>query len=80
MYFYTAAWFAAQLAAYILVPGTWVKGVVLRNGTQLKYKINAFRILLLTHVALVAGLYYASPDPTSLTVTLGPLVWVAGKT
>lgn len=74
------AWFLAQLTAYILVPGQWVKGVVLRNSTtQLPYKINAFRVLILTHVLLVAGLYWGSKDRTSFEITLAPLVWVAGK-
>ncbi|KAJ3087182.1 hypothetical protein HK102_011654 [Quaeritorhiza haematococci] len=61
-------WMAFQYALYLLVPGTWVKGITLRNGDRLDYKINAFRALIVTHVAL-AGLVYR--------FGLDPLLWVA---
>jgi hypothetical protein len=64
-----ASWFAFQIVAYILVPGYNAKGVLLRDDkTRLDYKINAFRVLVATHVALGALLLTYGPSP---------LVWVA---
>ncbi|KAL3896650.1 MAG: hypothetical protein SGCHY_003936 [Lobulomycetales sp.] len=67
-----AAWLAFQLVCWWLIPGAWIKGSLLRDGeTRLLYKMNAFRVLIATHVAL-AGLVY--------TFGLSPLVWVANHT
>jgi hypothetical protein len=55
--------------AYILVPGNTARGVLLRDGkNRLEYKINAFRVLIATHVAIAILLYTHGPSP---------LVWVA---
>jgi hypothetical protein len=33
-------WFAFQAILYIVLPGKWIEGTVLRDGTRLSYKMN----------------------------------------
>jgi hypothetical protein len=41
------AWYAWTVALWYLLPGKWVKGTVLRDGSRLDYKINGNFLLLL---------------------------------
>ncbi|RKP08981.1 ergosterol biosynthesis ERG4/ERG24 family-domain-containing protein [Thamnocephalis sphaerospora] len=56
-------WLSWLLGLYCLVPGRWVRGTVLRNGTTLEYKVNALSALVLTALGCAAGLYFAGPEP-----------------
>lgn len=62
------AWFAFQLICFLVIPGEYKQGVILRDGSRLTYKLNAFKVLVATHVA-VAGICYVKG--------IAPLVWVA---
>ncbi|KAF9517250.1 hypothetical protein BS47DRAFT_1340003 [Hydnum rufescens UP504] len=48
------AWMAFNVLAWAILPGDWVDGVELRDGTRQKYKINAFSTLLLA-IGLTLG-------------------------
>lgn len=51
------AWFAAQAALHLLLPGPLIEGVLLPTGKKLKYKLTGFKNLLVTlAVALTLGL------------------------
>lgn len=63
------SWFTFQLALYVLVPGPWAQGTILRSGTRLSYKINAFSCFVLTLAGLGAWVNYSNG--------LGPLLWLA---
>lgn len=40
------AWYAFIVAAWVILPGDWIEGTVMRNGQKKQYKINgAFHIL-----------------------------------
>ncbi|KAI0689711.1 ERG4/ERG24 ergosterol biosynthesis protein [Cytidiella melzeri] len=49
------AWYAYCVVAWALLPGDWIQGTLIRDGTRKSYKINAFSTLLLT-LGLVFGL------------------------
>ncbi|POV97142.1 hypothetical protein PSHT_14729, partial [Puccinia striiformis] len=49
-------WYIYLVLCWLILPGRWVKGTVLRDGTQLSYKINAFNTLMFT-VALTAAIF-----------------------
>lgn len=38
-------WFAFQAIMYIVLPGKWVEGTVLSDGTRLSYKMNGAWLL-----------------------------------
>ncbi|KAF8319008.1 ERG4/ERG24 ergosterol biosynthesis protein [Clavulina sp. PMI_390] len=48
------AWMAWMVLLWAVLPGEWVEGTTLRNGTKQKYKINAFSTLLAT-LGVVTG-------------------------
>ncbi|CAG8488984.1 5966_t:CDS:2 [Acaulospora morrowiae] len=57
------SYLAYLVLAFHLVPGRWIDGTQLRNGTRLKYKENGFSCMLLTLAILeVLSLSYGS-DP-----------------
>ncbi|KAG2435046.1 hypothetical protein HYH02_012043 [Chlamydomonas schloesseri] len=45
------AWFFGVALLHVILPGPKAEGVVLPNGKRLTYKLNAFRIFLLTYGA-----------------------------
>lgn len=59
------AWYAYCVAAWAILPGDWIDGVVMRNGQRKKYKINAFSTFLLT-LGLTFGYIYRN-GPESFT-------------
>ena len=66
--FFYLSWMAFQVFLYYFVPGKIVDGTVLRTGEKLKYKVNAFRVLITTHAVmqLITAIYGSRP-----------LIWVA---
>lgn len=46
-------WYAYIVACWALIPGDWVEGTLIRDGTKKLYKVNAFSTLLLTTGLLV---------------------------
>ena len=61
-------WMGLQTLLYLLVPGSIVKGTLLRNGDRLDYKINAFSCLVLVHIGLVVAV---------ANQIVYPLAWIA---
>ncbi|GJJ15769.1 hypothetical protein Clacol_010047 [Clathrus columnatus] len=59
------AWYTFTVVAWYVLPGDWIEGVPLRDGTKKKYKINAFSTFLLT-LGLAAGAILRF-GPTALT-------------
>ncbi|CAL1713388.1 unnamed protein product [Somion occarium] len=51
------AWYAYCVLAWLIIPGDWVEGGVMRNGQKKSYKINAFSTFLLT-MGLTTGFIY----------------------
>ncbi|KAI0785203.1 ERG4/ERG24 ergosterol biosynthesis protein [Abortiporus biennis] len=51
------AWYAYTLLTWLILPGDWVDGVVMRDGNKKQYKINAFSTFLLT-MGIVSGYIY----------------------
>ncbi|TCD64525.1 erg24, C-14 sterol reductase [Steccherinum ochraceum] len=51
---YYFGWYAFCVVAWMLLPGDWVEGTVLRTGGKQVYKINAFSTFLLS-LGLTAG-------------------------
>ncbi|PLW21306.1 hypothetical protein PCANC_05033 [Puccinia coronata f. sp. avenae] len=41
-------WYLYLVLCWLVLPGRWVDGTVLRDGTRLSYKINAFNTLMCT--------------------------------
>lgn len=48
-------WMTFTVIAHVLIPGIEKEGVVLADGTRLKYKLNGFRVLMATVVAGAIG-------------------------
>ncbi|KIP08980.1 hypothetical protein PHLGIDRAFT_68417 [Phlebiopsis gigantea 11061_1 CR5-6] len=48
------AWYVYCVACWLLLPGDWVEGTTIRDGTKKKYKINAFSTFLFT-MGITAG-------------------------
>ncbi|KAF9654072.1 ERG4/ERG24 ergosterol biosynthesis protein [Thelephora ganbajun] len=48
------AWYAFCVVAWLVLPGDWIEGTLMRNGKKMKYKINAFSTFLLT-MGVTAG-------------------------
>ncbi|GJE91755.1 ERG4/ERG24 ergosterol biosynthesis protein [Phanerochaete sordida] len=48
------AWYLWCVVCWLVLPGDWVEGTTMRDGTKKKYKINAFSTFLLT-MGIVAG-------------------------
>ncbi|CAG8447250.1 8314_t:CDS:2 [Diversispora eburnea] len=47
--------------AFLIIPGRWIEGTQLRDGTRLKYKENGFNCMLLTLVIIeITSLIYGS--------------------
>ncbi|PSS06840.1 hypothetical protein PHLCEN_2v3559 [Hermanssonia centrifuga] len=42
------AWYAFCVVAYFVLPGDWIEGTQIRDGTRKMYKINAFSTFLLS--------------------------------
>ncbi|KAH7103387.1 ERG4/ERG24 ergosterol biosynthesis protein [Auriculariales sp. MPI-PUGE-AT-0066] len=59
------AWYTYCVAAWAALPGDYVEGTLMRDGTKKRYKINAFSTLLLT-AGLTAG-YIFRYGPGSFT-------------
>jgi delta14-sterol reductase len=62
------AWFAFCVAAWYLLPGTWIKGTKLRNAKVLDYKINAWNTFILTNVVMLTMLKVYG---------FAPFIWIA---
>jgi hypothetical protein len=62
------SWFVFQMLLYVIIPGEWALGILLRTGDRLRYKINAFRIFILT-LGLLVGVVKLHG--------LAPLLWIA---
>ena len=45
-------WFVWCLILHLSMPGTRKEGVILKNGERLEYKLNAFRVLVVTSVVI----------------------------
>ncbi|WFD30992.1 Delta(14)-sterol reductase [Malassezia sp. CBS 17886] len=61
-----AAWYAYCVAAWMVLPGRWVKGLPLRTGRQLEYKLNALATALLAFGGV--AVYISVYGPASFTV------------
>ncbi|XP_077994849.1 delta(14)-sterol reductase TM7SF2-like [Glandiceps talaboti] len=55
------AWMLFQAVLYVMPMGYEVKGMPLRNGQRLTYKINAFYALLVSFVVFGVAVYYNYP-------------------
>ncbi|KAL9714289.1 erg24, C-14 sterol reductase [Leucoagaricus gongylophorus] len=51
------SWYAFCVFAWVILPGDWVDGTVLRDGSKKKYKINAFSTFLLA-LGIVSGIVF----------------------
>ncbi|KAF5359665.1 hypothetical protein D9756_003221 [Leucocoprinus leucothites] len=51
------AWYAFCVLSWVILPGDWVEGTTLRDGTKKKYKINAFSTFLLA-LGIVSGIIF----------------------
>lgn len=51
------SWYAFCVLAWVILPGDWVDGTVLRDGSKKKYKINAFSTFLLA-LGIVSGIVF----------------------
>ncbi|GFR49051.1 hypothetical protein Agub_g11077 [Astrephomene gubernaculifera] len=68
-------WFFGLVALHLLLPGQNVQGVLLSNGKRLTYKLNAFRLLVLTYgAALYFGFYTRQLDLGWLYDNFAPLL------
>ncbi|KAJ3115286.1 hypothetical protein HK100_001410 [Physocladia obscura] len=65
-----AAWYAWQAALYMLLPGRVITGSLVRDGSRLRYPINAFSAFVASYMALAAACAYYGP---------APLLWVANN-
>lgn len=79
------AWYAWTVVCWVVLPGKWVDGVVLRNGEKIQYKINGgvYSVLPLEYgkPLRVDTVYLSSAAFATLIVTLAALaayVAVAG--
>ncbi|XP_070554979.1 delta(14)-sterol reductase LBR-like [Ptychodera flava] len=54
-------WMLFQTLLYLAPIGTETEGVVLRNGTRLIYKINAFYVVIISFAMFGLGVYYDYP-------------------
>ncbi|KAI9027873.1 putative ERG24-C-14 sterol reductase [Hyaloraphidium curvatum] len=61
-------WLAYMVALWFVLPGKWIEGIELRDGSRLKYKINAWPTFVVTMALIPAVVYLYG---------LGPLVWIA---
>lgn len=52
-------WFAFQAFLYIALPGPWVQGTELRDGTRLEYKMNGVWLFELAKMAQSACISHA---------------------
>eukprot|EP00887_Chlorella_sp_A99_P002849 scaffold6.g2849.t1 len=57
------AWFGAQAALHLLLPGRRAQGVVLHNGQRLSYKLNALQNLAVTLAAVLYFGFYKGSLP-----------------
>jgi hypothetical protein len=69
-------WFGFQALLQITVPGKWVEGTVLADGTRLPYKMNGWRCWWITWACLGAGVATSWISPTLLYEQFGPLLTV----
>merc|ERR1711907_367331 len=51
-------WFVWLTVLWIIVPGEWVAGCPLSDGSRLQYKMNGFSSMVISYAALAAGHYY----------------------
>ncbi|KAI9598797.1 delta14-sterol reductase [Syncephalis fuscata] len=58
-----AVWLLWLVSLFYLIPGQWTNGTLLRDGTVLKYKINALRSLIITLITCVATLLTMGSAP-----------------
>src|SRR5450755_2665515 len=68
-----AGWLIFQGLLQIYVPGKWVDGTPLSDGTRLKYKMNGWVAWWITWVVLVAGVALKLFSPTILADQFGAL-------
>ncbi|KAI0712284.1 ERG4/ERG24 ergosterol biosynthesis protein [Earliella scabrosa] len=59
------AWYAFLVVAWYVIPGRWIEGLPLRDGTKKRYKINALSTLVLA-LAIAAGTVWRH-GPQALT-------------
>ncbi|KAI0086592.1 ERG4/ERG24 ergosterol biosynthesis protein [Irpex rosettiformis] len=59
------AWYSFTVIAWFTLPGDWIEGTLMRDGSRKKYKINAFSTFLLA-LGLVFGFIF-SLGPKSFT-------------
>lgn len=50
-------WTAWLVVLWLIVPGPWVNGCKLSDGSHLKYKLNGFRAMLITYAVVGAAQY-----------------------
>ncbi|KAI0801735.1 ERG4/ERG24 ergosterol biosynthesis protein [Irpex lacteus] len=51
------AWYAFTVVAWAVLPGDWIEGTLIRDGSRKQYKINAFSTFLLA-LGLVSGVLF----------------------
>lgn len=52
---YALGWMAFTVMAHVLIPGAVKEGVTLPDGTRLRYKLNGFRVFVVTMAVVVFG-------------------------
>ncbi|MBW0517014.1 hypothetical protein O181_056729 [Austropuccinia psidii MF-1] len=57
------AWYIYLVLCWFLLPGRWVQGTLLRDGTRLSYKINAFPTLIATIIITAFTYLRFGPSP-----------------
>ncbi|PIL22612.1 hypothetical protein GSI_15302 [Ganoderma sinense ZZ0214-1] len=62
-------WYAYVVVAWLLLPGEWIEGTVMRDGRRKKYKINAFPTALLALGIAVGIVYQKGPEPLTFVYT-----------
>lgn len=70
-------WLTAQALLQIYVPGKWVEGTPLSDGTRLRYKMNGWATWWITWAALGGGVALHIVRPTILADQFGPLLTTA---
>ncbi|KAJ9086470.1 erg24, C-14 sterol reductase [Entomophthora muscae] len=75
MYF---GWLIYHVIMWAVVPGPWVAGTRLRNGNYVQYKMNAFRIFLITAgLTLATFLTYGTSPFLAVTQAFPQLVVIS---
>ena len=72
-----AGWLAFQVLLQISMPGKWLEGPILSDGTRLKYKMNGSKAWWITWLALAVGVATHLFSPTILADQFGALLTTA---